>query len=40
MTHFRKVLKSDLFRQITFLNTFLSAEDVLSVAAVEGCLWL
>ena len=39
MTHFREILKRDLFKQITFLRTFLSAKDVLSSVAAEGYQW-
>jgi len=37
MTHFRKILKSDL--RITLLRTFLSAKDVLASVAAEDYQW-
>ena len=39
MTYFRKILKRDLFKQITFLRTFLSAKDVLASVAAEDYRW-
>lgn len=39
MTHFHKILKRDFFKCITFLRTFLSAEDILTAAASENYHW-
>lgn len=36
MTCFHGILKRDLFKRITFLSTFLSAEDVLDPAAANA----
>ena len=36
ITHFRKILKDDLFKRIEFLSEFLSARDIIDPAATEN----
>jgi hypothetical protein len=39
MTHFHQILKRDLFKQMTFLRQFLSAEVILNAAVAEQYQW-